>query len=630
MADYVKVRDYEKKKTETAMKSSKRSLMDLHNFFPNKTLNSRNVKSALKANLYTTQNLKVLKEHNYIEAFSTKFLNKTLDVKLNKTNFQEGEALMVMVSDKTELIRLKVLEDTDEFKNNIFASFSHELRTPLNCIFLILRVLEEEPSISNDIKSRMIKPMWCSAKILLNMVDNILDYTLITNKKLRLDIQMFDIKELIMRTVDLISVQASEKGLKLNLSFEDDKLMQKKLSSKFHSDSSKIEQILIQLLMNALKFTFKGEITVKVQSTSFLKDSVEISVTDTGIGMSEMSKSNLENNLRGLTTLKTAYSRVANSSTGASLGLSVSHVLAMKLGNRRYGGIKFESELGVGSKFSFIVKNKDKSSEPAQANQTKRSLKIEARRSEHRLFSLNKRQEQPAPGMSTERFKYQKFTEEEKMSFSTGFVFKNLRETDFNHEEMSELRLRHMTSVGDLIPKQNCPKFIEKALGQSPGLPCQILEGFPEKIDDYSPPSKDNDCEHPPILIVDDDNFNIMGLSRLLELKGISSLKANNGQQALDLVKEQVQLRCNCCLQFKLILMDINMPIMDGHEATRNLKAMMEKKEIPSTKIVAVTAYVNDDDKVKCFESGMDDYVSKPLDYTRLERILKKFKINIF
>ena len=133
-------------------------------------------------------------------------------------------------------------------------------------------------------------------------------------------------------------------------------------------------------------------------------------------------------------------------------------------------------------------------------------------------------------------------------------------------------------------------------------------------------------CRHPKILIVDDEEFNILGMQLLLSKKNIKADSAKNGEEAIEKIKNDYNRRKFCsCKQYSIIFMDVNMPVINGYEATKVLKNLMRKNEIPQIFIIACTAYDSPSEKLNCKLSGMDDYLSKPIQYNQLNDMIDKY-----
>ncbi len=134
-------------------------------------------------------------------------------------------------------------------------------------------------------------------------------------------------------------------------------------------------------------------------------------------------------------------------------------------------------------------------------------------------------------------------------------------------------------------------------------------------------------CNHPKILVVDDDEFNVLAVKIIFKQKGFTISSARNGQQAIEVIHSEIRNREQCCKKFSLILMDVNMPVMGGLEAASILKKEIAAKMIPWMPIVACTAFVGSNDEITCRENGMDDYETKPLNDNKITRIIENWGV---
>lgn len=139
---------------------------------------------------------------------------------------------------------------------------------------------------------------------------------------------------------------------------------------------------------------------------------------------------------------------------------------------------------------------------------------------------------------------------------------------------------------------------------------------------------EETDCSCPKILVADDDIFNLFTMESLMKGFGLKIVKANNGQEAVNIVKERAENKCSDgCRMFRLILMDLSMPVMDGFQATIELKKMMASREIAYIPIIACTAFVGADKTERCFECGMEGKITKPVSKTKISKILETYHL---
>lgn len=505
-----------------------------------------------------------------IESFTAEYNDKTLVIKMLDIRYNVAEAVLVLISDVTENIKFQNLKETNDYKNNLFASFTHEFKTPLNCLFVMLHKLSIEETISQQIKENFIKPAFYTCQNLSNLVFAVSDYTLLTLRKFKLEKKQINLKEFINETLDGLIYQAERKGLTVQLIYDD------LLPESIITDARRLQQILFQLYSNAIKFTFNGTIKVKVKSKKPLENSlIKISVCDTGIGMREEDKVKLEECLNENKSNYLNFMKVSTNSIGVSLGLSLSYKIAQILACSKGEGIRIKSKLNVGSKFSFFIKNNLREN-------SKELTKIMTFQSVYK--------------------------ENSELSFLNN-AFEKSTDSPFlkkpNEKKISSL---------DHLPEETT--FFSSS---------NFNERYGFSFISYENKTPMLKCEHEPVLIVDDDEFNILALSTLLNTKKIKALTAPNGKIAIEIIKDQCDRRKNCCKAFKLIFMDLNMPVLNGVDTTIKLKEMAEKGELPFIPIIACTAFESVIEKSTCTKAGMIDYTTKPLNIKKISEIIKKY-----
>ncbi|EAR86396.2 ATPase, histidine kinase-, DNA gyrase B (macronuclear) [Tetrahymena thermophila SB210] len=265
--------------------------------------------------------------------------------------------VMIEVLEDYELSKTIEDHEINEYKNRMLASVSHELRTPLNCsIQLLQSLLQRDQEYQNmtpldgEIKEMIIKPALNSNLLLLNIINDILDYGQINQGKLELQFQPFSIVDAITECIDLIYFQANQKGLTIEVEFDVN------LPELIYSDQGRLKQVLLNLLSNSLKFTDAG--TIRVNSVVENFDLIRIDVSDTGCGIPE---DNLEKVLQAFGNKSTG--KFLNT-IGAGFGMSIANNLALGLGGNR--SIQIQSKVKEGSTFTFYVINRAKNKKGCQ------------------------------------------------------------------------------------------------------------------------------------------------------------------------------------------------------------------------------------------------------------------------
>ncbi|EAS00133.2 phospholipid-translocating P-type ATPase, flippase family protein (macronuclear) [Tetrahymena thermophila SB210] len=254
----------------------------------------------------------------------------------------EGQpSVLFVVKDVTHFNQIKLLKHINKNKSQMLSQVAHEFRTPLNCIISMMDLA----SITNPQSQiqQYLKPALTSAKQLNSMVNDLLDLAQLKAGKFSLNMESFNLQELISQIVVLMSIQSEQKGLALISNIDP------QIPNSIYSDPNRLRQIIINLVGNSLKFTKKGSITIKASliSTKVIK----ISIIDTGIGIKEEDMANLFQ----------AFGKIAGQEqkqlnpNGVGLGLMISHVLAKNLGEGE--GLKVESQVGIGTEFYFEIVN---------------------------------------------------------------------------------------------------------------------------------------------------------------------------------------------------------------------------------------------------------------------------------
>ena len=407
-----------------------------------------------------------------------------------------------------------------------------------------------------------------SARWLLHMINDILDFSRYSNGDLNLNIEESPLKVMLEDAIKLVKFQIKHKGLKLIEDFKDiDNLY-------VVCDPNRFKQILINLLGNALKFTSKGFIKITIRNeglaanpspklvsirdynleeddlicsterkilpgSSTFDENVqlytEIIVEDSGIGISR------ENVPRLFKLFGRLHQRDPHiNKEGVGLGLAISQNLAqMMLSESDGGGIKVQSVVGRGSRFSFKLKSIQRRIENVDCNvcewDINAPLNLEKSSSFDRLLLKS-------------------------LSNSSGVL----------NRQRSEIKFEKMRSIS---------KFYKKS-----------MDGIS-------------------VLVVDDDQINQLVLKKYLSEIGVKIFLASNGQEAVDTVMAQASSENF----FKLILMDCNMPVLDGYEASRQIRALIKNSVIPSLDILALTANVTSHDESRCLQAGMNYFLTKPL-----------------
>ncbi|MEG4285978.1 response regulator [Microcoleus sp. A006_D1] len=550
---------------------------------------------------------------------------------------------MVMVAHKiNELVeaRESALE-ASRVKSQFLANMSHEIRTPMNGVLgmaeLLLRA-HLEPK-----QREWAHTIYRSAEHLLSVINDILDFSKIEAGEMRLEKSDFNLDSCIESVIEMVASLAEEKGIELNV------LVDSAVPRKLVGDSGRLKQILLNLTGNAIKFTDRGQVFVHVtvKRDKQLADGKQgakllFSVRDTGIGISP----------EGQTKLFQSFSQVDASPTrlygGTGLGLAICKQLVEMMG----GELGVRSFLGNGSTFWFAVPlEKQLQVEPQTAELAGKKLLVvsgsalrrAAVRSLAQSWGARCDEAETAAAALTWLQNARGGISEHSASGEKccDAVLVDLQMPDLDAEEFG-LKVRSLSTVGSLIAMtalREQPKA-EALCGVGfsgyliePVRPSRLLEALLTPINDDSLEAV-NTCNFPAvdsqyitpnspsalrILLAEDHPINQQVIVEQLAALGYDADCAANGQEALDLLAQK---------GYDLVLMDCQMPVLDGYETAKKLRE--REKGDRHTFVIALTAHAMPGEREKCLAAGMDDYLSKPVDLDALATVLKKYESQNF
>ncbi|EAR88385.2 ATPase, histidine kinase-, DNA gyrase B (macronuclear) [Tetrahymena thermophila SB210] len=261
--------------------------------------------------------------------------------------------LFIIFQDITKQIEQEEQDQMNRFKLKILSSISHELRTPLNCSMSMLQMLLQSDHISEALKQDYLQPAFFNNQLLYFIINDILDYAQISQNSFQLKFSSFELYPTLQECLNIFSYSAEFKGIEIFLSVDNS------IPRVINSDQERIKQVLINLVSNAIKYTNSGYINVNASLSPDQKDLIEISVEDTGCGIPP----HLHNIIFDYMDNPGKKKKELNS-TGAGLGLTISQKIVKGLSENK--GISLQSEVGVGSKFTFYVKNRDFTNQKSQ------------------------------------------------------------------------------------------------------------------------------------------------------------------------------------------------------------------------------------------------------------------------
>lgn len=552
------------------------------------------------------------------------------------THAKHGEVWMMVYKDisdrKAYDEQLNIAKEEAERANNsksmFLASMSHEIRTPMNTIIGMTDLIMETQLTEEQ--KKYVQTLQGASEVLLALVNDVLDISKIEQESFGLISEPFDFCEMVDSCIELLSPKARQKGLDVFCDVDEN------MPCQLIGDSARLKQIIVNLLSNAIKFTNKGHVILKVRTGRIKNEFMPLTldIFDTGIGIPpEMQKEIFKPFVQADAGVMKKYG-------GTGLGLSISRSLAEKMEGKIYLRSKVDKYSIFRVKLNLQVASttmlRDILLQEYKELHGKKALVVDYSKAMTRFFTKALNQVKIQTSVVSEDNLLSVISETHKKNEAIDFfIFSYGVNPEHGCQLCEKISASYLTrqqrpqllAIGPLFNRpESCGMGLETleckwlfspvkkrdlltSLKQS--LPLNQKEGHKDMEGKPETPEL-----HGKVLVVDDSDDNQLLIQVLLKKIGLDLDFASNGREALEKYQNQ---------KYDLILMDMQMPIMDGYTAMKEIRKIEDQKHEEHVPILALTAFAMKEDKSKCLEAGATDYLAKPIRKVTLIDMIDKY-----